>query len=273
MSKPESPLRSKLHTIIFEADTPAGKIFDVALLVLILLSVAIVLMESVRAFDRQFGDWLSAAEWFFTVCFTVEYAMRIYVVKKPFRYIGSFMGVIDLLAILPTYFGLFFSGSHYLMTVRIFRLVRIFRIFKLTRYLGEAKVLKEALLRSRAKITVFLITVISIITIMGTVMYLIEGEKNGFSSIPKSIYWAIVTLTTVGYGDIAPRTVLGQFVASIIMILGYAIIAIPTGIVSVELKKASERGGVASQHCRYCSEEGHDADAIYCKKCGKKLNS
>lgn len=270
-SKKKKKLRARLHEVIFEADTPSGKIFDVALLVFILISVVVVMLESVAELDQRFGDWFFVAEWFFTISFTMEYLLRIYVVERPIRYIFSFMGIIDLLAILPTYLGLFITGSHYLMTVRIFRLIRVFRIFKLARYLGEAKVLREALLKSRAKITVFLITVISIITIMGTVMYIVEGEANGFTSIPRSIYWAIVTLTTVGYGDIAPRTVMGQFLASIIMMLGYAIIAIPTGIVSVELKRASDRG-VSTQHCRFCSLEGHDPDAVFCKRCGKKLN-
>ncbi len=262
--------RVRLHEIIFEADTPVGKAFDVALLVAILASVAAVMLESVNSIEIRVGHVLRDVEWFFTILFTVEYVLRIVSVRRPLRYIFSFLGIVDLLAVLPTYLSLIFVGTQYLLVIRTFRLLRVFRIFKLSRYLGQARVLATALKASREKIVVFLGTVLTIVIIMGTVMYLVEGEKNGFTSIPRSIYWAIVTLTTVGYGDIAPRTVLGQAIASMIMILGYGIIAVPTGIVTVELSRAS-RQGESTVVCRECSHEGHDSDAVYCKHCGTKL--
>ncbi len=269
MAKHQQSLREKLYDIIFEADTPAGKAFDVALLVVILLSIVAVMLESVSSFQVQYGGLLRTLEWIFTVLFTIEYIARVLVVRHPKHYIFSFMGWIDLLAILPTYLSMFVVGSQYLMAVRTVRLLRVFRIFKLSRYIGEADVLKRAMQASRHKIIVFLLAVLSIVIITGTLMYLIEGPASGFTSIPISIYWSIVTLTTVGYGDIAPQTVVGQALASFIMVIGYGIIAVPTGIVTSELSKANEP--VTTQVCPNCLREGHAPDAVYCKYCSAKL--
>jgi voltage-gated potassium channel len=261
--------RSRLHEVIFEADTPPGKAFDVTLIVSILLSVMAVMFDSVASFHRDFGPQLYAIEWFFTLLFTAEYLLRLLCVDRPLRYAVSFFGVVDLLAILPTYLSLLFPGSQYLLIIRILRFMRIFRVFKLAQYLSEARVLVQALRASGRKIGVFLLTVLLLVVICGSLMYLIEGEHRGFTSIPKSIYWAIVTLTTVGYGDISPQTPLGQLLASAIMILGYGIIAVPTGIVTVELSRAS--GQVSGQSCPECGLEGHDIDARHCKHCGASL--
>lgn len=266
--KPGS-IRYRMHEIIFEADTFWGKAFDITLLAAIILSVLTVMLESVAELEARYGYILKILEWFFTIIFSLEYIARISCVSRPFRYIFSFLGLIDLLSILPTYLSLFSISTQYLVVIRSVRLLRIFRILKLSRYMGEAKVLLIALKESRYKIIVFLGTVLSLVLIMGTLMYLIEGPENGFTNIPKSIYWAIVTLTTVGYGDIAPKTMLGQLIASAIMILGYAILAVPTGIVSVELANAQQK--VDTRACMQCSREGHDTDAFYCKYCGAKL--
>lgn len=263
--------RYRMHEIIFEADTPAGKFFDVALLWAILLSLITVMLESVESIDQKYGQILHMIEWGFTILFTIEYIARVVSINRPLKYIFSFMGLIDLMAILPSYLDIFFAGSHYLVTIRTLRLLRVFRIFKLARYLGEANVLMSALRASKPKITVFVVAVLSIVTVTGTLMYQIEGAENGFTSIPKSIYWAIVTLTTVGYGDIAPKTILGQFFASALMVTGYAIIAIPTGIVTAELT-AKVKQKITTESCPECSLEGHDADADYCKYCGALLN-
>ncbi len=260
----------RLHEVIFEADTPAGKAFDIVLIWAILLSVAAVMLESVHSIRNLYGDALYAIEWFFTVLFTIEYILRLISVKRPTRYAASFFGIIDLLAILPTYASILVPGSQSLLTIRILRLLRIFRVFKLTAYLNEAKALTSALRASRRKIGVFLSAVLSIAVIIGACMYVIEGEKNGFTDIPTSIYWAIVTLTTVGYGDLSPQTPLGKTLASVLMIIGYAIIAVPTGIVSVELSKTSSKS-VSTQACPQCGAEGHDADAQNCKYCGAHL--
>lgn len=264
-----------MHDIIYEADTPAGKLFDVVLLWAILLSVLAVMLESVNWIEEDYGDLLFVLEWVFTIFFTIEYILRIISVKQPLKYMLSFYGIVDLLSLLPTYIGLFINpnvNASALRTIRAIRLLRVFRIFKLGRYLGEARVLTEALRASRPKITVFLFAVLALVVIMGTIMYLIEGEKGtGFTSIPRSIYWAIVTLTTVGYGDISPETPLGQFFASIIMILGYAIIAVPTGIVSAEIAKTGD-DEISNIACDNCSQEGHDPDAEYCKYCGASLD-
>lgn len=267
---PEAEWRKKIHEIIFEADTSAGKIFDIVLITAIILSVIIVVLDSVSAYQQRFGTFLYAAEWFFTVLFTIEYILRLISVRKPLRYARSFFGLIDILSILPTYASLFIPGVQYLLTLRILRLLRIFRIFKLTEYITEARTLTTALRASARKIGVFLLTVLTLVTVIGSLIYVIEGEENGFVDIPTSIYWAIVTLTTVGYGDISPKTGLGQLFASIVMILGYGIIAVPTGIVTVELAKAAG-GSFSTQVCRHCSEEGHDSDANYCKYCGEEL--
>ena len=263
--------RQKTHEIIFEADTFFGKLFDIILLFLIVLSVAAVMVESVEAYSLKYVTFLTTFEWIITCIFTLEYVLRIISVKKPLKYIFSFYGLIDLISLLPTYLGLFmFSESiSSIKTIRTIRLLRVFRILKLIRYVKEANTLKQALIASRQRIIVFLLAVLAVATIMGTIIYIIEDPKAGFTSIPRSIYWAIVTLTTVGYGDIAPLTALGQFFASIIMILGYAIIAVPTGMVSVELARAEKMN---TQSCPSCSKEGHDQNAIYCKYCGEEIN-
>ncbi len=263
--------RKKLYEIIFEADTPAGRLFDILLLIMIVISILAVMIESVPAYHDRFAHGFIIIEWSITFFFTLEYLLRIWVVKKPAGYIFSFYGIIDLLAVLPSYIGLFVGGAHGLVIIRALRLLRIFRLFKLSRYISEGDTLMRALKASRAKISVFLLTVVTLVIILGTLMYMVEGEENGFTSIPKGIYWAIVTLTTVGYGDIAPSTNLGQFIASLVMILGYGIIAVPTGIVTVEYSRARQSKTVTTQVCPHCLREGHDADAVYCKYCGGKL--
>ena len=265
-----SPWRSKLHEIIFEANTPAGKIFDLVLIVLIILSVLCVMLDSVSEFRATYSTTLRVLEWFFTVVFTIEYGLRLLCVQRPWRYAVSFYGLVDLLSILPAYLSLVVAGTHYLLVVRLLRILRIFRILKLVNYLGEARQLTRALMASRRKVGVFLFTVVTLVVILGSLMYVVEGERNGFTSIPRSIYWAIVTLTTVGYGDIAPRTDLGQFLAAFIMILGYAIIAVPTGIVTVEMSNVF-RQPVDNRACPICAAEGHDHNALYCIFCGGQL--
>ncbi len=261
----------RLHEIIFEADTRAGKYFDIFLILAILLSVLVVMMDSVSAINRAHGTGLLMVEWGVTLLFTLEYLLRLICVKKPLKYAISFLGVVDLLAILPTYLSLFVPGSHYLVVIRVLRVLRIFRVLKLATYLGEASVLIRALKASRRKIIVFLITVLTLVIIFGSLMYLIEGGANGFTSIPKSIYWAIVTMTTVGYGDISPKTGMGQTMAAMVMILGYGIIAVPTGIVTSEITRAAQKG-VTTQVCPECMAEGHDLDARFCKHCAAQLN-
>lgn len=274
-SREEKPEKDKgirliIYEIIFEAETRSGKLFDVILLLVIVASVAAVLMESVAYFRDQYGSMLYTIEWLFTILFSIEYILRLISVRNPSRYALSFFGLIDLLATIPTYLSLFLVGAQSLLVIRIFRLLRVFRIFKLTRYLGEASTLLRAMRASRPKITVFLGVVLAIVTTMGSLMYLIEGPPNGFTSIPRSIYWAIVTITTVGYGDIAPRTVFGQFLASFLMILGYAIIAVPTGIVTVELAQALNLPTVLSP-CKVCGTRHHLTDARFCRSCGAQI--
>ena len=264
--------RDTLYEIIFEAETPAGKLFDVVLIVSILLSVLSVMLDSVGAIRAQWHRELVAVEWFFTLLFTIEYILRLLCVHRPLRYAISFFGVIDLLAIIPTYFSIVFQGSQYLLTIRILRVLRIFRVLKLMQYVGEANLLMRALHASRQKITVFLMTVLTLVTVLGSLMHLIEPAESGFTSIPRSVYWAIVTLTTVGYGDISPQTSLGQILAAIIMILGYSIIAVPTGIVTVGLAKA-EKTGTTESICAGCGARFHDRDANFCKYCGTALAS
>ncbi len=263
--------RSSVHEIIFEADTPAGKVFDVVLLIAIILSVAVVMAESVQAINLEYSIFLRNIEWFFTILFTAEYVVRIYSTKKPLSYIISFYGVVDFLSIIPTYLSLILVGGHSLAVIRTIRLLRVFRIFKLAQFIGEGKHLVAALKASRPKIIVFVFGIMSLVVITGTLMYLIETEESGFTSIPESIYWAIVTLTTVGYGDIAPQTVMGQVLASFVMLMGYAIIAVPTGIVTVELSKAA-KSSTNTHVCSNCSAAQHDDDAIFCKKCGTNLH-
>ncbi len=259
-------LRRLLHTVIFEADTPAGKAFDLILLGLILLSMAVVMLESVERLSEQYGYWFRRVEWVLTVLFTIEYILRIYSVKKPLHYIGSFYGVIDFVSILPAYLSIFFTGAQLFMVVRALRLLRVFRILKLVYYLDEARMLARALYTSRGKISVFLFFVVLVVIIVGSLMYLVEGPRNpGFSNIPVSIYWAIVTLTTVGFGDITPQTGLGQMLSAVVMILGYAVLAVPTGIVTMELVKGRQ---TVARACPNCSREGHDDDARFCKYCG-----
>lgn len=268
---PPSGLRARLHEIVFESNTPAGRAFDVGLLWAIFISVTAVMLDSVAHIRAEYGPVLRAVEWCFTVLFTVEYLLRLYAVRYPLRYATSFFGLVDLLAILPTYLSVLIPGTHTLLVVRVLRLLRVFRVLKLVNFLGEAEVLLTALRSSRPKITVFLGAVLSTVVIMGAVMYLVEGEASGFDSIPRGMYWAIVTMTTVGFGDITPRTVAGQFIASVLMILGYGIIAVPTGIVSVELAAATRRAAIHPQACPGCGAEGHDPDAVFCKRCGTRL--
>jgi voltage-gated potassium channel len=262
--------QSRLQEIIFEADTRAGKIFDICLIITILLSVITVMLDSVKQINFVHGQLLTKLEWIFTIIFTVEYILRLISVGRPLRYATSFFGIIDLLAFLPTYFSLLFPGSQYFLVIRIVRLLRIFRILKLVQYLREARLLTKALRASGRKVAVFLFTVLILAAIFGSMMYVIEGEENGFTSIPMSIYWTIVTLTTVGYGDISPQTGIGQTLASIIMILGYSIIAVPTGIVTVEVAQ-TYKASLSTQVCPQCSAEGHDDDADYCNHCGAHL--
>lgn len=271
----QRPFRDKVHEVIFEADTPTGKFFDILLLVLIVLSVITVMLESSDGWPAGVKELFIILEWVFTVTFTIEYLLRLYVTIRPWKYALSFYGVVDLLAILPTYLSFFIYGTQYLVVIRILRLLRVFRIFKLGKYLSEGAQLKKALIASRNKITVFLFVVTILVTLIGSLMYLIEGGQNeGFSSIPRAVYWAIVTLTTVGYGDITPSSSIGQFLSAVVMILGYAIIAVPTGIVTNELmgKTSSEAEKTNTQSCRFCTREGHDDDATYCKFCGGRLN-
>jgi voltage-gated potassium channel len=263
-------LKEKLYEIIFEADTRAGKNFDIVLLIIILLSVMLVLLESVSSIRKDHHEFLVLMEWIITVIFTVEYIVRIIIVNKPWKYITSFYGIIDFLSVIPTYLGLLIAGYQSLLVIRVIRLMRISRIFKLTRYSSAGRTLTRAIWASREKISVFLFSVLMLVTIVGTLMYLIEGEESGFTSIPQSIYWGIVTLTTVGYGDISPVTPLGQFLASIVMITGYAIIAVPTGIVTAEMINLS--GKQNTEVCPNCMYDEHDDDAIFCKKCGTELN-
>ena len=265
--------KHKLHEIIYEADTKGGKIFDVVLLIAILASVLLVMLESVDSFDTKYHNFLNISEWVITILFSLEYILRIISIKKPLKYVFSFYGLIDLLSTIPKYLSLFFIGSHHLAALRALRLLRVFRILKLARYIGASDKLLVALKASKAKIAVFLFFVVILCVILGTVMYMVEGEENGFTSIPRSVYWAIVTLTTVGYGDIAPHTPLGQFIASIIMILGYGIIAIPTGIVSSEMTKhAEDEVHTNTQSCASCTAENHKDGAEFCYNCGSKLN-
>jgi voltage-gated potassium channel len=261
----------RLHEIIFEADTPAGKTFDVILLVSIAISIVIVILESVPALYAPYGQIFITLEWFFTIMFTIEYVLRLIAVRRAMLYAFSFYGVIDLLAFLPTYLGLIFPSGHYLMVVRVLRLLRVFRVLKLGEYLLEADLLWRALVASQRKISVFLLTVLTLVVIIGTSIYVIEGPQYGFTSIPTSMYWAIVTLTTVGYGDLAPATPMGKALASVVMLIGYSIIAVPTGIVTAELAR-SARGPVSTQSCPNCGRESHDSDAVYCKYCGEALN-
>ncbi|MCS0581625.1 ion transporter [Massilia pinisoli] len=274
--KPPAGWRRRMYDVIFEADTPAGRRFDVALVVAILLSILVVVLDSVPRLHRDHADLLNAFEWGFTALFTVEYAARIACVQRPWRYATGFYGVIDLLAVLPSYFSLLMPGTELLLDIRILRLLRVFRIFKLTLYIEEYTRLGEALAASRRKILVFLSVVLMAILILGTIMYVVEGPKNGYTSIPVAMYWATVTMTTVGYGDITPHTNLGKAIASFMMLLGWGILAVPTGIVTAEmtLRHRAEHAGPARSErtCAACGSKGHDANARFCKDCGAAMS-
>ena len=263
------PLRRRLYQIVFHANDPVSKAFDVFLILAIIASVAVVMLDSVDGIEIIFGEELRLAEWVFTVIFTAEYLVRLWVVRKPSSYAFSFFGIVDFLSVVPTYLSLFIAGAEYLLVVRILRVLRVFRVLKLATYLDEAETLGRALSASRRKIAVFIFVVLTVVTVMGSLMYVVEGGENGFDSIPRSVYWAVVTLTTVGYGDISPATPLGQAIALVIMVMGYGIIAVPTGIVSVEL--SNEVGMARRRRCPDCQHAGHDADAQFCKRCGCTL--
>jgi len=264
--------RLRLHEIIYESATPAGKLFDVTLLFLILSSIIIVILDSSNNLHQSYGNLFYKLEWGFTIIFTIEYILRLICVKKPWRYVFSFFGLIDLLAIIPGYLSLFLAGSQSLMVLRALRLLRIFRIFKLAHFLSELQFLGVAMKGSMRKISIFMFIVLTLVIIMGSVMYLVEGGRNGFTSIGDSIYWAIVTITTVGYGDISPVTPLGKFIASVIMLMGYGIIAVPTGIITTEMAQTMRKKKQQQQQaCPGCGREGHDSNAAYCKFCGEKL--
>lgn len=264
--------KDRLYEIIYEADTKAGKLFDVVLLFTIVASILLVMLESVPSIDRKYHNVFNILEWFITVLFTLEYVLRIISIKNPKHYIFSYLGIIDLLSTIPKYLSLFFGGAHALVILRSLRLLRVFRILKITRYIGESNKLITALIASRAKIIIFIFAVLILCLILGSVMYIVETDADsGFISIPRSVYWTIVTLTTVGYGDIAPVTTLGQFIASIIMILGYGIIAVPTGIVSAEYTAQFKKTHTNTQTCTNCNKDNHTDGAIFCSNCGEKI--
>jgi voltage-gated potassium channel len=263
-----STMKEKIHEVIFEADTPSGKYFDIALLLSIIVSVIAVSLESIESIDKVYHSQLVIIEWFFTILFTIEYILRLYSTEHSVKYSTSFFGVVDLLAILPTYLSIFIPGAQSLLVIRGLRLLRIFRVFKLSRYLGEANILSEAIIQSRTRIVVFLSTITVLSFITGAGMYLVEGPKHGFTSIPQSVYWAITTLTSTGYGDTVPITPIGKMLAIFIMIMGYSLIIVPTGIISTEMMKL---GDISTQACKNCSKEGHDFNAKFCKHCGFEL--
>ena len=269
-SQPRAAWRNTLYRVIFEADTPNGKLFDILLVISIIISVIAVMLDSVAAIHADWETELFYIEWLFTIGFTVEYVARMLSVSKPARYIFSFMGMIDLLSTLPNYLALLLSGTNYAMALRLLRLLRIFRVLKLGYYLEESAVMAQALAASRRKLMVFLLAILLLVMILGTIMFVVEGPENGYTSIPESIYWAIVTLTTVGYGDIAPKTPLGQMIASVVMIMGYAIIAVPTGIVTAELTRTQSNHNPTIA-CPRCLLEGHEQSASYCRRCGEHL--
>lgn len=262
--------RSRLHEVIFESNSTAGKAFDITLLVSILASITVVMLDSVTALHVRYGRLFFILEWGFTILFTIEYFLRLLSVKRPLLYVVSFLGVVDLLALMPMYLSIFLTGAQSLLVLRALRLLRIFRIFKLTHFLSEMSFLGAALRSGAKKISIFMLVVLAIVVILGSIMYLVEGVENGFRNIPESIYWAIVTITTVGYGDIAPVTATGKFIASVIMLIGYGIIAVPTGIITAEIAFMS-RSTKGHEACPGCGREGHDDNAVFCKYCGEKL--
>ncbi|HZF63691.1 MAG TPA: ion transporter [Chitinophagaceae bacterium] len=271
MARGKQHWRNWLHDVIYESNTTAGKAFDVALLVVILTSIIVVMLDSVPSLQREYGPLFDLLEWTFTGLFTVEFILRLISIRRPVRYVFSFFGIIDLLALIPSYLTFFFAGANSLLVLRALRLLRIFRIFKLAHYLTEMQFLKTALKASLKKISIFMLVVLTLVIIQGSVMYLVEGGRNGFETIPVSIYWAIVTITTVGYGDISPVTPLGKFIASLIMFIGYGIIAVPTGIVTTEMALAVRGRKEGHEACPGCGKEGHDQDAVFCKTCGTAL--
>lgn len=263
--------RGKLHEVIYESETKAGKAFDITLLACIVLSIIVVMLDSVDDLHDKYGDLFYMAEWFFTIIFSIEYILRLICIRMPAKYIFSPLGIIDLLAIIPSYLSWIFAGSQSLLVFRALRLLRVFRIFRLVHFLSEMRFLSVALMNSLRKISIFILFVLTSVVILGSIIYLVEGQTNGFTSIPQSVYWAIVTITTVGYGDIAPVTPLGKFIASFIMLLGYGIIAVPTGIVTTEMALAARSRRQGSSACPACGREGHDEEAKYCKFCGAAL--
>lgn len=269
--KREPRWRHRLHEIIYESNTAAGKAFDVTLLFLIFASILVVMFDSIDRWRILYGDIFYIMEWVFTIFFTLEYILRLVSIKNPLRYVFSFLGIIDLLAIIPGYLSIFFFGAQSLLVFRALRLLRVFRIFKLSHYLSEMQFLGTAIKGSLRKISIFMMIVLMVVVILGSVMYLVEGGVNGFENIPLSIYWAIVTITTVGYGDISPVTPFGKFIASIIMMIGYGIIAVPTGIITTEMAIASRNKESKNEVCPRCGKEGHDMDAKFCKNCGERL--
>lgn len=273
LGKPDSGWRRRLYAIVFESDTRPGRMFDLLLVVFILASVVVVMLDSVRPLSTRFGLLFDALEWLFTALFTLEYAARLVCVKRPSRYALSFFGVIDLLAVLPSYLGLFFPGLPALIDIRILRLLRIFRILKMGAYVNEFQAMGLALVASRRKISVFLLFVLTVVFVMGTLMYVVEGPENGYTSIPVGVYWAIVTMTTVGYGDVTPKTDFGRLIAAFQMLLGWGVLAVPTGIVSAEFTAQRVRRSLFGRICPSCGSTGHDGDAAYCKDCGARLPS
>lgn len=269
--RPDEDWRLTLHEIIFEADTRPGKIFDVLLIIFILLSIFVPILDSVAVFHQKYSRLFDLLEWIFTILFTFEYFLRLICVKKPLNYAKSFYGLIDLISILPAYLGLIFGALPSLIFVRVLRVLRIFRVFKLGKYVRQAQLIGKALKESFPKITVFLTAVGTLLVIVASLMHLIEGPENGFSSIPESLYWAVVTLTTVGYGDISPATPVGKSLAMLLMLTGYGVIAVPTGIITVDIVKEGSKS-ISTQVCPNCSKEGHDENAVFCKYCGTKLN-
>jgi len=263
--------QSKLHETIYESNTTAGKIFDLALLVFIFGSIIVVILDSIEAYHTQYGNLFYVLEWIFTALFTIEYILRLVSIKRPLGYVFSFLGIIDLLAIIPSFLSIFFVGAQSLLVLRVLRLLRIFRIFKLTHFLTEMEFLKTAIFSSLKKISIFMLVVLAMVIILGSIMYLVENGENGFNSILDSIYWAIVTITTVGYGDISPVTPLGKFIASIVMFIGYGIIAVPTGIITTDIALAVRNKKHGHETCPGCGREGHDGDAKFCKYCGSSL--
>ena len=264
--------KDKLYEIVFEADTPAGRAFDIMLLIFIVLSTVTIMLESVPSISVANRQTFVLIEWMFTLLFTIEYTLRIVASRRKLKYMFSFLGIIDLLSIVPSYLAIFVSGTQVFLVIRVVRLFRIFRILKLAQFLGAGTVLRTALLASRHKISMFLFSVVLIVILSGALMYAVEGAEHGFTSIPRGVYWAVVTLTTVGYGDIAPQTFLGQLIASVIMVLGYGILAVPTGIVSSEMINIKNKDKISTQVCPHCMRDGHDTDATFCKYCSARLN-